>query len=66
MELNQPVLGLLIVVLLFLRNSLTLGFSAGEDVFPKYQRQFSSGGVTDQVQWDQYSLILKGQRIFLQ
>ena len=27
---------------------------------------FSSDGFTDAVQWDSYSLIVKGQRIFLQ
>lgn len=29
------------------------------------QQLFSSNGLTDEVQWDQYSLIVKGQRIFL-
>lgn len=26
---------------------------------------FTSNGLTDQVQWDNYSLVVKGQRIFL-
>ena len=30
------------------------------------QSPYKSDGYTDEVQWDQYSLIVKGQRIFLQ
>lgn len=30
------------------------------------RRSFSSDDYTDDVQWDQYSLVVKGQRIFLQ
>ncbi|KAL5524689.1 hypothetical protein ACEPAF_9834 [Sanghuangporus sanghuang] len=29
------------------------------------QQLFSSNGLTDEVQWDQYSLIVKGQRLYL-
>lgn len=29
-------------------------------------RALSSNGYTDDVQWDEYSLVVKGQRVFLQ
>ena len=37
-------------------------------IFPRQETgsSFSSDGFTDVVQWDSYSLIVKGQRIFLQ
>ncbi|KAH8108699.1 glycoside hydrolase family 35 protein [Phellopilus nigrolimitatus] len=35
------------------------------DLDVEREEMFSSNGLTDQVEWDQYSLIVKGQRIFL-
>lgn len=44
----------------FLRGTLT------PSVFASAPKQFESNGRTEQVRWDNYSLTLLGQRIFLQ
>lgn len=43
-------------------------FSVERDVEPLQVTETSvnSTGLTDEVQWDEYSLLLRGQRIFLQ
>ena len=58
------------LVLLSLCSSLVQGFVQSDPPSTTHlntpSRALSSDGYTDDVQWDQYSLVVKGQRLFLQ
>ncbi|KAI5120764.1 hypothetical protein M0805_004727 [Coniferiporia weirii] len=71
--LSSAVLTTALVLLSFSSSALSLRARDARDATgltgrttePRASEAFSSNGLTDQVQWDQYSLVVKGQRIFL-
>ncbi len=49
------------------RSSVALNAELSSDApVPIDQSLLSSNGFTDEVQWDSFSLVVKGQRVFLQ